>query len=620
VHGVDPFDQPGVEEGSGSRAALIGGRRARRRSRGLRREGLGDPPRRDSGSGGSSRRSPPPQGSEVVDLPASGRCRTTSSTGSPRGRWSNAPRRSSRNCSKTRIDSAPVSVEAHVSWSLSRSRCASPTTGAVCPRGGLELAVRRSYDEQDRLRGRPRADRAPSGSAASAPSIASVARVSVVTQGARTSEAGRSWLWSAERSSPSARRELPGGSTSPLSGLFENVPARRKFLKSERTEMSHLWECVPRRRDSPARGFSFRFTDSPGGRLRTSSRESALDARMRTRATTGNYLCTRRRLLPLLPDLRWGGLPQFARGGGRSLVLRQRPAVRDTRSLCGGPEAYRGILRVRPPPRPLPVRHLQPAGSRRQRPSGEIEVRYIPSVFPRSERTGASRPRRSARGGAVALCLPLPTPGRNGSRREGQGRGDSPRTCRSRVSPVPLPLPAAGMERAVELPFAERGTEAAVSAVLSSLVPVGQVLGMYLVCEEASGSSSFDPAAPAYERDRLLAPEGSVPREGEPDAIDAGPGGRRSPWSPAGGGRGSPGRGDGFSPGTGFSFPSGAGETIRLTGRPGGLAGISTRRRCGRTCANPCAPSGDLQRDLFRRRIADCGGWRAHTAGAAASG
>jgi DNA mismatch repair protein MutL len=71
------------------------------------------------------------------------------------------------------------------------------------------------------------------------PSIASVSRFALIS---RTPDAAHATAIEVEggRVSPPAPRAHPQGTTVEVRDLFYNVPARRKFLRAERTELSHI--------------------------------------------------------------------------------------------------------------------------------------------------------------------------------------------------------------------------------------------------------------------------------------------------------------------------------------------------------------------------------------------
>ena len=75
------------------------------------------------------------------------------------------------------------------------------------------------------------------------PSIASVSRFSLTS---RTREAGTASRIEIEagQTSPSRPAQHPPGTTIEVRDLFHNMPARRKFLRAERTEFGHIDELV----------------------------------------------------------------------------------------------------------------------------------------------------------------------------------------------------------------------------------------------------------------------------------------------------------------------------------------------------------------------------------------
>ncbi len=77
------------------------------------------------------------------------------------------------------------------------------------------------------------------------PSIASVSRLRL---GSRQAGASHAWIVAGAGGSlePARPAALPGGTQVEVDDLFYNVPARRKFLRSERTEFRHLDEVVRR--------------------------------------------------------------------------------------------------------------------------------------------------------------------------------------------------------------------------------------------------------------------------------------------------------------------------------------------------------------------------------------
>jgi DNA mismatch repair protein MutL len=488
------------------------------------------------------------------------------------------------------VDSGAGSVEAHVSGPFPFSLRVTDD-GCGMSREEAELAVRRhttskiaSADDLERIgsfgfRGE------------ALPSIASVARVTVVT---RPAEERSGTELVVEGGTILSVREAgaPRGTTVTVSGLFENVPARRKFLKSERTEMSRLWE-VFHGVAIPGEGIAFRFVD-PRGAFAYESREFALDRAKRHAGDDGQYLVPVDVSSAFFRIFGWVGLPQVSRAGAGGLwFFVNGRRFRDRGLYAAVREAYRGIL----PGDRLPVLYLFVTCS-----PGEVDVNVHPAKtevrfrYPRDLNELA----RHVLGGALGEA-----PSRAASpfhvRKEWippggiRPAGSPPDMSLEGVIGSPFPLPAAGAPRAGQLPFAERGGEAAGDRFFSSLVPIGQALATYLVCEEADGIVLVDQHA-ADERivfsrlkarylgkgaptQRWLDPvevalPGVLPEADERPAVET------------------------FLARTGFSFEPAAGGRIRLTGGPAALPGFDARRWWEELCES-LRSQETLPKDLF---------------------
>ena len=488
------------------------------------------------------------------------------------------------------VDSGAGNVEAHVSGPFPFSLRVTDD-GCGMSREEAELAVRRhttskiaSADDLERI--------ASFGFRGEAlPSIASVARVSVVT---RPAEATSGTELVVEGGAVLSVRDAgtPRGTTVTVSGLFENVPARRKFLKSERTEMSRLWE-VFHGVAIPGEGISFRFIDSRGA-FAYESRESALDRAKRHAGDDGQYLVPVDVSSAFFRIFGWAGLPQVSRAGAGGLwFFVNGRRFRDRGLHAAVREAYRGIL----PGDRLPVLYLFVTCS-----PGEVDVNVHPAKtevrfrYPRDLNELA----RHALGGALGeapsrAAFPYhvweerTTPG--GLR----PAGPPPDMSLGGVTGSASPFPAAGAERPGELPFADRGGEATGDRFFSSLVPIGQALATYLVCEEADGIVLVDQHA-ADERivfsrlkDRYLGKRAPTQRWLDPVEV-ALPGVlSETDERPAV---------ETFLSRTGFSFEPGGGERIRLTGGPAALPGFDARRWWEELCESLRAQE-TLPKDLF---------------------
>ncbi|MFZ2223775.1 MAG: DNA mismatch repair endonuclease MutL, partial [Candidatus Deferrimicrobium sp.] len=486
------------------------------------------------------------------------------------------------------VDSGAGSIEAHVSGPFPFSLRVTDD-GCGMTREETELAVRRhttskiaSADDLERIgsfgfRGE------------ALPSIASVARVSVVTRPGKD-QSGTELV--AEGGTILSIREAgaPQGTTVTVSGLFENVPARRKFLKSERTEMSHLWD-VFHGVAIPGEGISFRFVD-PHGAFAYESRESALDRAKRHAGDDGQYLVPVDVSSAFFRIFGWAGLPQVSRAGASGLwFFVNGRRFRDRGLYAAVREAYRGIL----PGDRLPVLYLFVTCSPR-----EVDVNVHPAKtevrfrYPRDLNELARHVLGGALGEAQRAAIPghawrerippgglgppSPSPGKEmfpGATAGQRPGGSPPDLSIEGVTGFPFGPPTAGEEHGGNLPFAVPGREAARERFFSSLVPIGQVLSTYLVCEDADGIVLVDQHA-ADERivfsrlkDRYLgaraptqrwldsvevALPGVLPETDERPAVET------------------------FLARTGFSFEPAGGERIRLTGGPAALPGFDARR------------------------------------------
>ncbi|HSE14845.1 MAG TPA: DNA mismatch repair endonuclease MutL [Candidatus Deferrimicrobium sp.] len=489
------------------------------------------------------------------------------------------------------VDSGAGSVEAHVSGPFPFSLRVTDD-GCGMSREEAELAVRRhttskiaTADDLGRIgsfgfRGE------------ALPSIASVARVSIVTrpEGERI---GTELVVEGGTILSVREAGAPRGTTVTVSGLFENVPARRKFLKSERTEMSHLWD-VFHGVAIPGEGISFRFID-PRGAFAYESRESALDRAKRHAGDDGQYLVPIDVSSAFFRIFGWAGLPQISRAaaGGLWFFVNGR-RFRDRSLYAAVREAYRGIL----PGDRLPVLYLFVTCS-----PLEVDVNVHPAKtevrfrYPRDLNELA----RHVLGGVLGetpsrAAFPAPAWGKP-SPPGGPGRAGSPPDMSAEGVAGSLfpPPPAAGAERIADQPFAERQGEATRERFFSSLFPIGQAMATYLVCEDADGIVLVDQHA-ADERivfsrlkDRYLG--AGSPTQRWLDSVDVAlpgvlPEAEERPAVET------------FLARTGFSFEPAGGGRIRLTGGPAALPGFDARRWWEDLCESLRAQE-ILPKDLF---------------------
>jgi DNA mismatch repair protein MutL len=176
------------------------------------------------------------------------------------------------------------------------------------------------------------------------PSIGSVARCRIVT---RTAEAAVGWSIENEGGRLSNVREAGGavGTTVEVRDLFFNTPARRRFLKNERTELARCLDLVQR---IALAQIGVGFVVTHGG-ARVFDVEADMDLRARVRRTFGAEIADE--LVPVEASrgtLRLSGLvapPRFARrdASRQMWFLNGRP-LRDKLLLRVLKEGYRGFL------------------------------------------------------------------------------------------------------------------------------------------------------------------------------------------------------------------------------------------------------------------------------------
>ncbi len=303
------------------------------------------------------------------------------------------------------------------------------------------------------------------------PSIASVSRMKIVSR-PPAQGVGSETLVEGGIVASTCETGAPIGTTVEVSDLFWNVPARRKFLKSPRTELGHLWD-VFHAVAIPCEGVFFRMSDGKA-EFSYDAREPRIDRALRIAGDEGKYLVRidRPSLFFRLSGL--VGLPQLARigSGGQRFFVNGRH-FRDKGVFAALREAYRGILA--PDRQPVaclfiecdPVEvdvNVHPEKT-------EVRFRYAKDLFELVRHAVAEVVGETRR-----TVVDLGAPGRGPELPAGR----------------PAPRPAEGY--VVETlfgnppPFTEGDgivSRDALRGGFASLRPIGQILGTYIVCEGA---------------------------------------------------------------------------------------------------------------------------------------
>lgn len=390
------------------------------------------------------------------------------------------------------------------------------------------------------------------------PSIVSVARIDLVS---RPSGQESATELVAEGGVVRSVREAgaPRGTTVTVSSLFGNVPARKKFLKSERTELDHLRD-VFHGVAIPGEGISFRFAD-PRGEFAYESRESAVDRARRHAGDDGRYLVPIDQSSAFFRVFGWAGLPQIARAGASGMwFFVNGRRFRDRGLHAAVREAYRGIL----PPDRLPVAYLfvtcAPSEADVNVHPAKTEVRFR---YPRD----LNELVRHAIGKALGDSPAGP------SFRAPTWTDISPDIVTGGRAPFRTAPSEPGSGATAPLPFASREPAASGVGFFSSLAPVGQLLGTFLVCEGAGEMVLIDQHA-ADERivfsrlkDRYLGRSAPTQRWLHPEEVEL-PGVLADERSAV----------ERFLTRTGFTFESRGVGRILLTGGPAALSGFDARR------------------------------------------
>ena len=181
--------------------------------------------------------------------------------------------------------------------------------------------------------------------------LASISSVSRLTMTSRTADAGQAWQVETEGRDMAARVQPaahPVGTTVEVRDLFFNTPARRKFLRAEKTEFDHLQEVI--RRLALAR-FDVAFSLRHNGKSVLTLHEAAdeLSRARRVAAVCGPAFLEQ--ALPIEVERNglhlwgWVGLPTFSRSQAdlQYFYVNGR-MVRDKLVVHAVRQAYRDVL------------------------------------------------------------------------------------------------------------------------------------------------------------------------------------------------------------------------------------------------------------------------------------
>jgi DNA mismatch repair protein MutL len=369
------------------------------------------------------------------------------------------------------VDAGATRVEAEVSGAFPFTlRVSDDGTGMTAEEA--ELAVRRHTTSKIRAAEDLQKITTYGFRGEALPSIASVARLRIVTRAKGQPTAAEIEVAGGAAEPPRWIGAPPGTSVT-VSDLFGNVPARRKFLKTPRTEMSHLWE-VFHMVAIPSEGTCFRMSD---GRVEFSyeAGETRTARAMKHAGEDGKYLVPLEYSSPFFRLAGWAGLPHLSRFGasGISFFVNGRN-FRDRGVFAAVREAYRGILPADRHPVVCIFIDCDP---------GEVDVNVHPSKTEARFRYARELHElvRHAIGAAVGEPPSLSAIPRISQVDAEEREGSPPRAGGEPAGRESQP----GGPQWRSLPFAGEIAPQPGAGFFASLRPVAQVLGTYIVCEGA---------------------------------------------------------------------------------------------------------------------------------------
>ncbi|GAB3323925.1 DNA mismatch repair endonuclease MutL [Haliea atlantica] len=347
-------------------------------------------------------------------------------------------------------------------------------------------------------------------------SIGSVSRLTLTTNHREDSSEGCSALCEGRDMQVEVRpAPHPRGTTVEVRDLFFNTPARRKFLRTEKTEFGHLEEVVKRLALSR---FEVGFTLRHNGRV-VHALKPALDevqARRRVAAVCGPAFMEQSiHLDSERTDLRlwgWVGLPTFSRSQADSqYFFVNGRVIRDKLIAHAVKQAYRDVLYHGRHPAFVLFLELDPAQVDVNVHPGKHEVRFRDSravhqcVFGTLHRALAEvRPETAAPPVRTAEGLAVDTETGEVARQPGLSWGAPAPTGPAGYRPSPAPAPGLALEQVrsyagLHPPAAGMPEQAAPEEVPPLGYALAQLKGIYILAENAHGLVLVDMHA-AHER------------------------------------------------------------------------------------------------------------------------
>jgi DNA mismatch repair protein MutL len=174
------------------------------------------------------------------------------------------------------------------------------------------------------------------------PSIGSVSRLRILTC-PQDRDSGTEVVVEGGKIRSVREAGTPRGTSVEVTNLFGNIPARLKFLKTPRTEMTRLWEVFHGVAISGG-GTSFRMSDGKTEVLYEGG-ESSLDRAKRHAREGAKYLVPLKASSAFFRITGWAGLPHLSRFGASGIhFFVNGRHFRDKGIFAAVREAYRGIL------------------------------------------------------------------------------------------------------------------------------------------------------------------------------------------------------------------------------------------------------------------------------------